>query len=191
MSSELVCPSCHCRLRLKEGIKDRLLSCPRCLGRVPYLCELAPQGAAYPTRSPEAITAEQPGQTDRESITVQPRPYPSADFDAERDTRGTGWFLALFAVLAIIGALVPVMTLRGDRAAPLGIWLLTFAFVALVVGAVAMVLWPHAPRLRTAGWAVLAIFGVVGGMVVAIAGLLIVFLLVCGAAFRAGGPWRL
>ena len=97
MSTRLTCPSCHRLLMLPDDCTADVLSCPRCLARIPNPQAPAVSDAVQaqpPAPSPAAIRSEAPPLGGSQPI---------ADVDVRRDNRGVKGGVIVLALLGSLG----------------------------------------------------------------------------------------
>ncbi|HEY7311713.1 MAG TPA: hypothetical protein VH643_20290 [Gemmataceae bacterium] len=98
MSTRITCPGCNRLLMLPDDCTADVLSCPRCLARIPN-----PQAL----RSSDAVQAEPPPPSS--PAVIQPEaaargePGPLVDRDVRRDQRGVKGSVVVLAVLGSLG----------------------------------------------------------------------------------------
>jgi hypothetical protein len=175
MPYELTCPSCQARLLLKDDTGEEYLLCPRCLSMVPR-----------PSAAPQPVAAAGSGQT---GVQDRWRGVNSVESDLKRATWPAYFIILGITLLAIVGLILPMATVRGDAG-----WLLWPLFLMVLV-LTALVLFPigrglakitapmaTGPRPHKAGRAVL-IIGLLA--VLAPVAFAIVFFTVCSATLVA------
>jgi hypothetical protein len=95
MSARITCPGCNRVLLLPNDCTADVLSCPRCLARIPN-----PQAP----RASDAVQAEPPLS---QPVGIRPemaaRGGPIADVDVRRDNQGVKGSVVVLAVLGILG----------------------------------------------------------------------------------------
>lgn len=179
MSTRLTCPGCGRALLLPADCTAELLSCPRCLARIPNPQALDTSAAIQAT--PSAAPPSAPPST---SVTERSAQMPRVDVDVRRDSQRTNGCLVVLAVLGAIGicyALLGGMAMAHDRIfQPL---LVTLGLLAVFTIASIAWVYSHRPSESVSGnigrtvLGVLTLTGaiVTAGFLLVMAGVIILF----------------
>jgi hypothetical protein len=181
MSTRLTCPGCGRALLLPADCTAELLSCPRCLARIPN--PQAPDTSAAIQATPPAAPPSAPPPAPVRERGEWGRGVP-VDVDVRRDSQRTNGCLVVLAVLGAIGicyALLGGMAMAQDRIfQPL---LLTLGLLAVFTIASIAWVYSHRPSESVSGnigrtvLGVLTITGAVvtAGFLLVMSGLIILF----------------
>jgi hypothetical protein len=179
----VTCPHCASALHVPESVTDPVVTCPRCLSRIPNPGAPSTGAPATEQRVP-ANDAGVEGGTRSFSLPRYPSGSPpDADAEAGGDTRGLGWGLVLLAGLLVVGIVFfASLAVAGSGFGPILIWAGVGGIGSFVVGILAaLAVGRGAGREVWPGAAVAAavLVGVLAGVVL--------LCLTCGAVIVGGG----
>lgn len=177
MSTRITCPSCNRLLMLPDDCTADVLSCPRCLARIPN-----PQAP----RTSESVQVERPAAPRAEAIS-RGGPHPLADMDVRRDNRGVKGSVIVLAVLGSLGICYALMGSFFGGVMEGEVWPMLVVLGVLAVLTAISALWVFSRPSETIGSnigrTVLGVLTITGalfgvGFLLAVAGM-ILMLVVC------------